>query len=231
MKNQLALCVAAGLFTAVPAWADEAQPQLSTGDQLSFSIGYNLGSNFKEESLEVNPQMLIQGLEQGLAGKAQTMTEEQVSQALTQFQKDRMAKQLADQKKQQEDNMEKGKAFLAENQKKPEVKTLPSGLQYEVLKEGNGQSPKATDEVVTHYHGTLIDGTVFDSSVERGEPATFRLNQVIKGWTEALQLMKEGAKWRLVLPPELAYGPRGAGGKIGPNETLIFEVELLEIKK
>ncbi len=123
-----------------------------------------------------------------------------------------------------------GATFQAENAQREGVVTLPSGLQYEVLAEGDGATPGATDRVVTHYHGTLIDGTVFDSSVERGQPATFPVNGVIAGWTEALQLMQEGDKWRLVLPPELAYGERGAGQQIGPNATLVFEVELLEVK-
>ena len=123
-----------------------------------------------------------------------------------------------------------GAAFLAENAQREGVVTLPSGLQYEVLVEGDGASPGPTDRVVTHYHGTLIDGTVFDSSVQRGEPASFPVNGVIAGWTEALQLMQVGAKWRLAIPPDLAYGERGSGTQIGPNETLVFEVELLEVQ-
>jgi FKBP-type peptidyl-prolyl cis-trans isomerase FklB len=126
-------------------------------------------------------------------------------------------------------NKKLGEAFLAANKTKPGVKTLPSGIQYLVLKEGTGKQPKATDEVKVHYHGTLIDGTVFDSSVNRGEPATFRLDQVIPGWTESVQKMKEGSKWRVFIPSDLAYGPRGPA-PIGPNATLIFEIELLEVK-
>ena len=127
------------------------------------------------------------------------------------------------------ENMEKGKKFLEENGKKPGVVTLPSGLQYEVLKEGNGKKPKATDRVKCHYEGTLIDGTLFDSSIKRGEPAVFGVNQVIAGWVEALQLMSEGAKWRLFIPSELAYGANGAGEMIPPHSTLIFEVELIAV--
>ena len=130
-----------------------------------------------------------------------------------------------------ENNLEKGEAFLADNGAKEGVTTTESGLQYEVMQEGNGASPSAEDEVTVHYHGTTIDGTVFDSSVDRGSPTSFRLNQVIKGWTEGLQLMKTGAKYKFFIPSNLAYGPRGAGGDIGPNETLIFEVELISINK
>ncbi len=130
-----------------------------------------------------------------------------------------------------ETNQKEGEAFLAANAKKPGVKTLPSGLQYLVLKEGTGKQPSATDLVTVHYSGTLINGTEFDSSYRRGQPATFPLNQVIKGWTEGVQLMKEGAKYRFFIPPQLAYGARGAGGVIGPNATLIFDVELLSVQK
>ena len=129
-----------------------------------------------------------------------------------------------------QDAAAKGETYLKENAKKEGVKTLPSGLQYKVVKEGSGKSPKATDTVSVHYRGTLIDGTEFDSSIKRGEPAEFPVNRVIKGWTEALQLMKEGDKWMLYIPSHLAYGERGAGGAIGPIETLIFEVELLKVK-
>ena len=128
------------------------------------------------------------------------------------------------------DNLKAGQEFLEANTNKPGVATLPSGLQYEILKEGNGQKPSATSNVTCHYHGTLIDGTVFDSSVQRGQPATFPLNKVIKGWTEGLQLMATGSKWRFFIPPQLAYGDRQVSAQIGPNSTLIFDVELLEVK-
>ena len=130
-----------------------------------------------------------------------------------------------------QDNLARGKAFLEENAKKEGVKTLPSGLQYRVIQEGSGATPGATDTVTVNYRGTLIDGTEFDSSYSRGKPATFRADRVIRGWTEALQMMKEGAKWELFIPPDLAYGERGAGGKIGPNSTLVFEVELVSVGK
>jgi FKBP-type peptidyl-prolyl cis-trans isomerase FklB len=151
-------------------------------------------------------------------------------ETLNAFQKQTMSKMEAKQKVDGEKNVKEGEAFLAANGKKDGVKTLASGLQYKVIKTGTGKTPKATDTVKVHYHGTLTDGTVFDSSVERGEPATFPVNGVIPGWIEALQLMKEGDKWQLVIPPKLAYGERGAGGKIGPNSVLVFDVELLSIE-
>jgi FKBP-type peptidyl-prolyl cis-trans isomerase FklB len=147
------------------------------------------------------------------------------------FRKDMMEKMQSKQKLAGEKNLKEGDAFLAANAKKDGVKVLPSGLQYKVIKSGTGRTPKSTDTVKTHYHGTLIDGSVFDSSVERGEPATFAVNQVIAGWTEALQLMKEGDKWQLFIPARLAYGESARSAKIGPNSTLIFDIELLSIEK
>jgi FKBP-type peptidyl-prolyl cis-trans isomerase len=153
-----------------------------------------------------------------------------MGQVLMAFQKDRMAKMTAKHKTEADKNLKDGETFLAENKKKEGVTTLPSGLQYKVVKSGTGKTPKATDKVTTHYRGTLIDGTVFDSSYERKEPTSFPVNGVIKGWTEALQLMKEGDNWQLFVPAQLGYGERGAGGKIGANATLIFEIELLKVE-
>ena len=146
------------------------------------------------------------------------------------FKKDHVARMAAKQNAEGGKNLKEGEAFLDENKKKEGVTTLPSGLQYKVLKSGAGKTPKATDKVTTHYRGTLIDGTVFDSSYDRGEPTTFPVGGVIRGWTEALQLMKEGDKWQLYVPAQLGYGERGAGGKIGPNTTLLFEIELLKVE-
>ncbi len=165
-----------------------------------------------------------------MAGKT-TLSEAERKETLDNFRKEMMAKMESKQKTDGGKNLKEGEAFLAANAKKEAVTTLPSGLQYKVLKSGKGKSPKATDTVKVHYHGTLLDGTVFDSSVERGEPATFPVNGVIPGWVEALQIMKEGDKWQLTIPPKLAYGERGAGGKIGPNSVLVFDVELLSIEK
>ena len=158
------------------------------------------------------------------------MSQEDIRAAITGLQQRLQAAREKEMKEMAAKNLDEGKKFLVENQKKGGIKTLPSGLQYKVLTEGSGKMPKAEDTVTVNYKGTLIDGTEFDSSYKRGQPATFQVKGVIKGWTEALQLMKQGAKWQLFIPPELAYGERGAGRDIGPNATLIFEVELISVK-
>lgn len=192
-------------------------------DKFSYSLGMDIGKNVKEskfDSLDVD--IMIAGLEDVIKGGDVKFTAEESQQIVREY--------LSGlQEKKAQANLKEGEAFLAENAKKDGIVTLESGLQYEVLKMGNGEKPTATSTVKTHYHGTLIDGTVFDSSVDRGEPASFPVNRVIAGWTEALQLMPVGSKWRLYVPSNLAYGPQGSRGAIGPNETLIFEVELLEI--
>jgi len=174
--------------------------------------------------------MLAKGLKDSYNGDNTLLTEDQARQAIEDFQKTLMAKKAETMQKLSEKNKADGEKFLAENAKKEGVKSLPSGLQYKEITPGMGKSPKATDTVTVHYKGTLIEGTEFDSSYKRGEPATFPVSGVIAGWTEALQLMKEGAKWQLFIPPNLAYGERGAGPDIGPNATLIFEVELITVK-
>jgi len=171
---------------------------------------------------ELDKTSLITAFRAVLDGEETQISQEQANQLVTQHMRAKQEAEFAEKK-------QEGQAFLEKNAQRPEVKVLPSGLQYEVLQEGEGEKPTAESKVKVHYHGTLIDGTVFDSSVERGEPATFGVGQVIEGWTEALQLMPEGAKWKLYIPSDLAYGARGAGQKIGPYTTLIFEVELLEI--
>jgi FKBP-type peptidyl-prolyl cis-trans isomerase FklB len=197
--------------------------------RVSYSIGVDIGSNLKRQELELDPKVLAAGLVDAFEGKAQ-LKDEEIKETLNEFRTQMMAKMEARQKVAGEKNVKAGEEFLAANAKKEGVKTTKSGLQYKVLKSGTGKTPKATDSVKVHYHGTLIDGTVFDSSVERKEPASFRVNEVIPGWTEALQLMKEGDKLQIVLPSAIAYGERGAGGKIGPNSVLMFEVELLAIE-
>jgi FKBP-type peptidyl-prolyl cis-trans isomerase FklB len=195
-------------------------------DRFSYALGMGLGTNLHRQSVEVDPNILAQGLKDALAGGATRLTQEQAQAAINEVQTE-----LG--KKQQEKmaaNKTEGEAFLAANKTKEGVVALPSGLQYKILKEGTGPKPTASDTVVCNYRGTLIDGTEFDSSYKRGQPATFPVGGVIKGWTEALQLMPVGSKWQLFIPSDLAYGPRGTGSTIGPNSTLIFEVELLSIQ-
>jgi FKBP-type peptidyl-prolyl cis-trans isomerase FklB len=209
--------------------AEEKLDLKNPKQRVSYSIGANIASSLKRQELELDEQALTAGLTDGLKGKT-TLTESEIQETLTNFQKEMSGKMELKQKELGEKNLKDGDAFLVANGKKDGVKTVASGLQYKVLQEGKGKSPKSTDTVKVHYHGTLLDGTVFDSSVERKEPVTFALNEVIPGWTEALQLMKVGDKWRLFIPSKLAYGPRAAGEKIGPNCTLIFDVELLSIE-
>jgi len=204
-----------------------AAPQLKTlEEKAAYAIGLDIGQRLATDDLNINPDLVAKGVVDALKKSKPLLTEEQIKAAMTEFGKVMQAKAVAKNKA----AADKGVAFLAENKKKKGVTTTASGLQYEVLTEGKGASPKKTDKVQVHYHGTMIDGKVFDSSVKRMKPAEFSVNEVIPGWTEALQLMKVGDKWRLVVPSELAYGP-GGNGPIPPNAVLIFEVELLDILK
>ncbi len=204
-------------------------------DKTSYSIGLQMGSQMKQFADSVDIDKVIMGLKDGHAGKKPQLSVKEIQGLLTTFKQEVQAKRLAKQqdgtKVDADKNEKEGRKFLSENKNKEGVKTLPSGLQYKVLTRGDGATPKATDTVVTHYRGTLIDGRVFDSSHKRGQPASFPVNGVIKGWTEALQKMKVGGTWQLFIPSELAYGSRGAGAMIGPNAVLIFEIQLLEIKQ
>ena len=191
-------------------------------DTVSYSLGVLFAQNFKNnEKLNLDGESMAKGFNDALKGK-ETISADKCNAIFSTFMSELNQKKFTV-------NIEKGKAFLAENAKKPGVKVTASGLQYEVIKEGTGITPKATDKVKTHYHGTLLDGKVFDSSVQRGEPIEFPCNGVIQGWQEALLLMKEGSKYKLYVPYNLAYGEKGAGGSIGPYETLIFEVELIKV--
>jgi len=211
--------------------AAPAVPVLKTpADKISYAIGADLANRFKTQSIEVNPALLSRGLRDGLTGAKPLMTSEQVHAALTDLQTQLRTKQMAMVQQLGATNKKEGDAFLAENKTKEGVVALPSGLQYKILKAGDGEKPKPTDSVVCNYRGTLINGKEFDSSYKRGQPATFPVSGVIKGWTEALQLMPVGSKWQLFIPPDLAYGERGAGNDIAPNSTLIFEVELISIQ-
>jgi FKBP-type peptidyl-prolyl cis-trans isomerase FklB len=211
--------------------AKPVQKPESKKDKLSYSIGFNIAKQFKSQNIEINPDLFADAVKTVFAGLPTAMTEEEVMSTLQSFEKEMQSKMQGDAQAAAGPNKEAGRTFLAENKKKPTVVELPSGLQYEIIKDGTGESPKATSTVTTHYTGTLIDGTVFDSSVERGQPASFPVNGVIKGWTEALQLMKPGSKWKLFIPSDLAYGDAGSPPKISPGATLIFEVELISVDK
>ena len=192
-------------------------------DKFSYGLGMGIGQNLLSMGVsDVNVDDFVAAIKAVLSGEKPEMTHAEAQKVVNDRFQELSEQAYAKMK-------EEGETFLAANSKKEGVVTLPSGLQYEVLVEGTGKQPTASDRVQCHYEGTLIDGTLFDSSIKRGEPAVFGVTQVIPGWVEALQLMKEGAKWRLYIPSDLAYGPRGAGGAIGPNSTLIFDVELLQI--
>ncbi len=230
MKAITTAALALGLLAGSPFAADTKMTLKDDKDKVSYAIGLNIGKSMKQEGLDINPDALAAAMKDVFAGAKTQLTDEEVQAVMQDFQKKMMAKQMAAREEGLGKNKAEGEKFLADNKKKEGIKTTASGLQYKVIKDGTGKTPKATDTVKTHYRGTLINGTEFDSSYKRGEPAEFPVNGVIKGWTEALQLMKEGAKWQLFIPSELAYGERGAGKDIGPNSTLIFDIELLSVK-
>jgi len=208
------------LFLVSQVSAQEKSVLKNQKEKISYIIGMDIGNNLKRQSVDVDPNSLAKGVQDALSGANPLLSKEEVQETMVAFQKEMGEKQK-----------QRGEAFLSENKKKEGVKTLPSGLQYKVVKAGTGKKPKLNDTVTVNYRGTLIDGTEFDSSSRRGQPATFLVSGVIPGWTEAMQLMAEGAKWELFIPPNLAYGERGAGGLIGPNATLIFEVELISVQE
>lgn len=231
------------LAMVVPTLAQDAPPtttvpaadgvDLATDMQkASYAIGLNIGGDMKSKGVEIDVKALSAGLTDALGGVEPKLTPEQMQQAFTVFQQQMQAKHAKLMQEEGAKNIEAGKAYQAENGKKEGVTTTASGLQYEVLKAGEGPNPAPTDNVTVHYTGSLLDGTVFDSSVKRGEPASFSLDGVVPGWSEGVQLMNKGAKFRFVIPSDLAYGEQGAPrAGIGPNATLIFEVELLDVKK
>ncbi len=230
MKLRLAVVMCA-MLVASHAIAAEKLELKTQKDKASYAIGMSMGGSLKKNGIEVNSDALFAGIKDALSGGKPLMTEEEMRETMMALQKETQAKQQEQMKAAAEKNKKEGEAFLAANKKKDGVITLKSGLQYKIIKAGSGKTPKATDSVTVNYKGTLIDGTEFDSSYKRGQPATFPVNGVIPGWTEALQLMKEGAKWQLFIPSDLAYGERGAGGVIGPDAVLIFDVELISINK
>jgi FKBP-type peptidyl-prolyl cis-trans isomerase FklB len=235
--KQIVGAVLAILLLAVGCTAEEKKTEVkkieltSEKDKVSYGIGMSIGRDFSRQELDIDADILAQGVKDMLAGGQTLMTEDEAQATLMEFQQEMVAKQEAKSKELADKNQQAGEAFLAENAKQEGVVVLPSGLQYKVLVEGTGKTPTKEDTVTVNYRGTLIDGEEFDSSYKRGEPATFPVGGVIPGWTEALQLMKEGAKWQLFIPAALAYGERGAGPVIAPNSTLIFEVELISVKE
>jgi FKBP-type peptidyl-prolyl cis-trans isomerase FklB len=226
-----------GVAITLPA-ADPAPALKDQKDKVSYSIGMDIGRNIKRQNLELNVDALSAGIRDAISGGKTALTDDEAREVMNAYRTEMQAKQQSMAKEQGDKNKKEGEAFLAENQKKDGVKThtvkLPSGtnavLQYKVVTAGSGPKPSTNDTVITHYRGTLIDGTESDSSYKRGEPATFPVTGVIKGWTEALLLMPVGSKWQLFIPSELAYGERGAGRQIGPNSTLIFDIELVGIQ-
>lgn len=217
------------LLVALPTLGTAADKPESLEERVSYGIGMNIARDFEKQEIKVNPELLAQGIKDVQAGGTTLMNDDEVKATIAELQEMLKAKQAAMMKDLGEANKMAGAEFLAANAKKEGVKTTASGLQYKVIEAGTGKSPAETDKVKVHYTGTLVDGKEFDSSIKRGQPATFPVNGVIKGWTEALQLMKEGAKYQLYIPAELAYGERGAGPVIGPNSTLIFDVELIAV--
>ncbi len=199
-------------------------------DKVGYSLGVDLARNLKRQGVEIDANSMAKGLKDEFEGKKLLLTDEEIQKHVKWFQGELRRKRARDRLIAAMENKKKGEAFLAENGKKEGVVTLPNGLQYKVLKAGQGKKPTENDKVEVHYRGTLIDGTEFDSSYRRGQPATFPVKGVIRGWREALQLMPVGSKWQLFVPAPLAYGERGSGQAIGPNEALIFEIELLAIK-
>ena len=200
-------------------------------NRISYTIGVNIGQDFKSQNMDVDPDLLLMGLKDTLSGKELQLTEEEMVQEIQNFQQEMQVKMAAEMEAKAAENKAAGEAFLAENAKQEGVVETESGLQYKIIEPGQGDSPGPADVATVHYRGTLIDGTQFDSSYDRGQPASFPVGGVIPGWSEALQLMKPGAKWQLSIPAELAYGERGAGQDIGPNSTLLFDVELISVEQ
>ena len=230
MLRKLIVAVSIMIFATSAVKAQDVKINSSL-DSAAYAIGVQIGSNLLNDSLMVDVDVLKAGVYDALYEDNTQLTQQQIGKVMKNLQAKIQAKQKQAFEANAQESLKKSQEFLAENKKKAGVQTTGSGLQYEVLKEGTGKKPSPQDTVEVHYEGKLIDGTVFDSSYERGEPIEFQLDKVIKGWTEGVTLMKEGAKYMLYIPPDLGYGQRGAGQQIGPNEALIFEVELLDVKE
>jgi len=225
VRVMLIVCL---VLAVSPVYGEDKAEFPTPKDKLSYALGADMANNMKKFEIDVNPDYYMKGMKDALSGGKTQLTEQEIKAVIMDMQKDLQAKQREKMKEQGAKNKKAGDAFLAENKKKSGVKALPDGLQYKIITEGKGKSPKSSDTVTVNYRGTLIDGTEFDSSYKRKEPVSFPVNGVIKGWTEALQMMKEGSKWELFIPADLAYGENGRPG-IPPNSVLIFEVELIKI--
>ncbi len=229
-KKILALSIIAS--TSLVAIQTYAATNLTTPTQkLSYTIGYEMGQNFKNQNVSIDNATLMQGLQDGLTGQTGALTTQQRQQTIADFQKKMIANQETQFKAVADQNLKEGKAFLAANAKNTGVKTLGNGLQYKIITAGTGAKPKLTDTVTVNYSGQFINGKVFDSSYQRGKPTTFQLNQVIKGWQQALTMMPTGSTWEVFVPANLAYGERGMVPVIGPNEALVFKINLISIQK
>ncbi len=233
LKKAWTICLSGIALAACDKIDTKGSRELKTQkDKVSYGIGLDIGRSFKQQNLETNDidlEKLRAGIQDALSGSKPVMSDSQLTETMMGFQKSMMARQDSTNRKKGENNKKTGEEFLAKNGKEAGVVTMPDGLQYKILTAGTGKKPDSTSTVSVNYVGTLLDGTEFDSSIKRGQPVTFPVNGVIKGWTEALQMMPAGSKWKIFVPSNLAYGERGAGAKIGPNSTLIFEVELISI--
>jgi len=226
LKTTLGTLLLCSTLTAGSALAADSNLKTEQ-EKFSYAIGFQVAQSFKREGLDIDSKALAQAIDDVLKDNKLKLSMEEMRSVVEAFQ----AKQAAERTARADTALEEGKTFLAANKKKPGVKELPSGVQYKVITSGSGTQPKATDSISAHYRGTLLNGEEFDSSYKRGQPATFGVNQVIKGWQEILPMMHEGDKWEIYIPAEMAYGAQGAGGNIGPNETLIFEIELIKVNQ
>jgi FKBP-type peptidyl-prolyl cis-trans isomerase FklB len=234
MKLRLMTTVIAGVLATQAVFAASTAPATSTAptslqDQISYTIGVDMGKNLKTQNININPDMLAQGIKDGMAGGQMLMTQQQMDAALKQFQQQMVSKQQQQMQQMSAQNSKDGAAFLAKNKSQAGVVTLPNGLQYKVILAGNGNSPTANDTVTVDYEGSFINGQVFSSTYQQGQPVTFQISQVIPGWQQALKMMKPGAEWMVYIPSNLAYGEQGVGDTIGPNETLVFKIHLLTV--
>lgn len=230
MNRARALMAVVAVLMAGMVYGADDQILRTEKEKTSYVIGAQMGADMRHYGMEVDPDVVARGFRDAYSGRKLLLSDQQMSETITSVDRIIAAKSAATMKQDAERNTQEGEAFLAQNAKRDGVRTLPSRLQYRVMKTGTGRTPRLTDTVVVNYRGTFVDGTEFDSSYRRGQPFVFQVNSVIKGWVEALQLMSVGAKWQLFVPPRLAYGEQGGPPAIGPNATLIYEVELLSIK-